>query len=226
MRGGSIVNWTTYTPNFAYEQEHPHIVIASAWGGHRRFAYDLVRNVQPRTIVELGTHWGLSFFSFCQAVVDGGLNSECYAIDTWLGDQHSGQYGGEVLDNVQHVAIKHYTPAAVLVQSTFDDAIVRFQDASIDLLHIDGCHTFEAVRHDYETWLPKLANNGIILFHDTEVRLDNFGVYKFWQQMRHLPHLEFTHSSGLGILFPKGVPESMNDLLADKESFVSIYKPD
>ncbi|WP_342479224.1 class I SAM-dependent methyltransferase [Paenibacillus sp. FSL H7-0350] len=67
---------------------------------------------------------------------------------------------------------------ASLLRMTFDEAVGTFEDNSIDLLHIDGLHTYEAIKHDYECWLPKLADNSVVLFHDITVRMDDFGVYQ------------------------------------------------
>ncbi|WP_282943688.1 class I SAM-dependent methyltransferase [Paenibacillus sp. RC67] len=198
-------------------------MVSGAWSGHRRFAYDLVRFAKPQTIVELGTFYGTSFFSFCQAVKDGALPTRCYAVDSWKGDFHTGAYGENIFQDVSAVTAREFPSIGTLLRGEFDQALDSFADGSIDLLHIDGYHTYEAVLHDFQSWHPKLAPHGILLFHDIVVRLTDFGVYELWERLGTLPHMEFPHSNGLGVLFSKGVPESFRPVLEHKEEIVNHY---
>jgi glycosyltransferase involved in cell wall biosynthesis len=172
------------------------------WVGHMPFAYWLMGEVQPGVFVELGTHAGNSYFSFCQAVRDKGLTSHCYAVDTWEGDNQAGFYGDEVYEMVNRHNESQYKSFSTLYRMTFYEALGKFQDRSVDLLHIDGLHTYEAVRHDFEAWLPKLAPGAIVLFHDIAVYGQDFGVWKLWRELKNkYPRgLEFLHSAGLGVL--------------------------
>ncbi|WGU94566.1 class I SAM-dependent methyltransferase [Paenibacillus dendritiformis] len=220
------MHWYYHQPVFAADSapELPReFMTHGAWSGHRRFAYDLVRFARPRTIVELGTLYGTSFFTFCQAVKDGQLAARCFAVDTWKGDPHVGSYDDVVYQAVQAVTAREFPQIGTLVRSDFDGAVNLFADGSIDVLHIDGYHTYEAVHHDYTTWYPKLAENGIVLFHDTAVRLWDFGVYRLWEELVEHPHITFPHSNGLGVLFPKGCPANWLPLIENKDAFVANY---
>ena len=42
-----------------------------------------VANIEPSTTVEPGTHYGVSFFVFCEAAKQYNLDTFIYAIDTW-----------------------------------------------------------------------------------------------------------------------------------------------
>ncbi|MEK7534911.1 MAG: class I SAM-dependent methyltransferase [Patescibacteria group bacterium] len=198
-----MTDWDYFRPNFEYQETLKNSFELSAWIGHINFGYDLVANTKPEVIVELGTHWGVSFFSFCQAVKDQHLTSRLYAVDTWRGEKHAGAYGEKVINTVKKIQKKYFKSLHInLLRKTFDEARDEFEDQSIDLLHIDGLHTYEAVKHDYEYWLPKMTKTGIILFHDTAEKERGFGVYRLWEELagRIGQGIELPHCHGLGVL--------------------------
>jgi hypothetical protein len=183
----------------------------SAWLEHGPFAFWITGVHRPRCLVELGSHEGFSYMAFCQSVQRNQIDCRCHAVDTWKGDGHAGLYGEEVFSRVNDYNQKHYSIFSRLIRSTFDQALEHFADGSIDLLHIDGLHTYEAVKHDFESWLPKMSNRGIILLHDTNVRERDFGVWRLWQELAgKYPHFEFSHGYGLGVL---GVGSEFPDVI-------------
>ncbi len=156
-------------------------VMESAWLTHGPFAFWLVDALRPRSIVELGTHRGFSFLAFCQAVERLGLSSTCYALDTWQGDDHAGFYGDEVFSPLSQRVNETYPGFATLVRGTFAQSRPYFPDGATDLLHIDGRHGYDDVREDFELWRSNVSDRGVILFHDTNVRERDFGVWRLWR---------------------------------------------
>ena len=207
----------------------PDYISESGWLEHGPFAFWLIDAARPRTFVELGTHSGYSFFAFCQAVHALGLETRCYAVDTWKGDQHAGFYGEDVFSRVKEHHARRYAGFSELVRATFDEAASRFQDGTIDLLHVDGRHFYDDVRHDFSTWKPKLSTRGIIVLHDTNVRERGFGVWKLWKELKtKYPFFEFKHGHGLGIIavgaeIPEGTRSLFDASVKDKLLIQSFF---
>lgn len=194
------------SPDF-HLQEHPIVLMRPSvvppfgWVGHIPFAYLAVDLLRPASVVELGTHTGNSYLAMCQAVRALKLDTRCYAIDTWQGDSHASHYGDQVFQSLRSRHDPRYGDFSTLIRSRFDDALDHFADRSIDLLHIDGLHTYEAVRHDFETWLPKLSDRAVVLLHDTATEERGFGVRAFFDELAgRYPCFGFNHSHGLGVV--------------------------
>ncbi len=193
----------------------PPRLVKSAWLGHAPFAFHLMKLLQPRTLVELGTHNGFSLYTFAEAAYRLGIPTHLYAVDTWEGDDHAGRYGEEVLEDVRAIVDSDYAESVTLVRSYFADAVDRFEDGSVDLLHIDGRHGYEDVAEDFELYRPKVSSRGVVLFHDIRAYKPGFGVHRFWDEVRETaPSFEFEHSFGLGLLaIGLDVPEAVIDFL-------------
>lgn len=161
------------------------------WRDHITFAQWIVEKKKPDVVVDLGVDYAYSTFCFASL----GLG-KIYGIDSFEGDQHAGmrntydfvmtkqkEYG---LDNIQF--IKGY----------FDD-VAKTWDKDIDILHIDGLHTYEAVYNDFATWGKFVKDDGVIMMHDTKVFHGNFGVHRFFAEIEY-PKVNFTVSHGLGVV--------------------------
>jgi len=173
----------------------------TAWQGHLIWAYAELPKLNPKVVVELGVHWGHSFFTMAESCMDHGMNTTLYGIDHWKGDIHAGKLSEDVYETVQQCA-KEYDNIK-LVKKTFDDANLNWYE-DIDLLHIDGRHLYEDIKEDFENWEPLVKEGGTIWLHDTQVEKDDFGVGKYFKELRQThPEWIFDErlvSNGLGII--------------------------
>ncbi len=124
---------------------------------HLPFAMWLTAVSRPEVLVELSTFRGTSYCGFCQAIAALGLSPHAFAVDSWEGDLHNGTTGPDVLEELRGHHDPRYGAFSTLLPLTLDEAVGRFPDGEIDLPHIDGYHTYEAVRHDFETWRSKVS---------------------------------------------------------------------
>lgn len=174
----------------------------TAWSGHIPFLFALFRTLRPRCYVDLGVHYGASLIAAATASRTYGTDTHCVGVDTWEGDEHAGKYAGDRI----YEELDHYTRSVfgnvTLMRSYFIEARKAFRPGSIDILHVDGLHTYEAVKEDFSTWFHLMAPSSVVMFHDIAVHRDGFGVHRLWDEVKqHFPSMEFHHSHGLGVLF-------------------------
>ncbi len=186
------------------------------WAGHLPFACDLIAALRPEVIVELGVFYGDSYFGFCQTVAETNLPCTCYGVDTWRGETPASFYESSVYDAVSRHNDRYYRAFSYLMRTSFDEAIKQFSDASIGLLHMDGSHSYEAAQHDFEKWLPKVRQGGVVLLHDIAVRSGDYGVWRLWEELqKKFPTFEFRNNDGLGVLWKPGGTNEKNPYLQE-----------
>lgn len=164
--------------------------IITAWRGHEQFAHWLVQTVDPSTTVDLGIDYGFSTIELARY-----NEGKVYGIDWFQGDAQAGYR------NIEEQARKHVADSGFqnieIRKQTFDEAVIHFGYNSIDICHIDGAHDHASVKHDFDTWFPKVREGGVILLHDTESFPNDVG--RFFNELPY-PKFKFTHSHGLGVV--------------------------
>ena len=140
----------------------------------------------------MGVDYGFSTFVFGNALQ--GSSGTIYGIDLFQGDIHTGfrDTSSSVTDKIT----EHNLTNIKIIKGEFTE-VSKTWTTPIDILHIDGLHTFEAVKTDFLTWAPFVKNSGIILFHDITAFAE---IQHFFRILSGGHKLYFTHSAGLGIL--------------------------
>ena len=173
--------------------------VDAAWVGLGTIAYELVGEFKPKIIVELGSFTGFSTFAMGLALRDIGAPARLYAVDTWQGDPIMGQFGEEVyetfLDNRRKLGLESIVHP---LRMTFERAKNEIKER-IDLLHIDGFHSFRAATSDFYMFRPLLSSGALVMFHDVYTYFR--GMRLFWALIsRRYPSYLIPYSHGLGII--------------------------
>jgi len=114
-----------------------------------------------RVGAEIGTRYGASAKLWCENMP--GLKLSC--IDPY--NAYRTRKSQEQQDAVFEAAKQALAPFDVtFVRESSLTAASRFEDGSLDFVHIDGDHAFDMVMQDILNFVPKVRKGGMVLVHD------------------------------------------------------------
>ena len=147
-----------------------------------RFA-GMVRRLKPRRLVEIGTAQGGVFWLLCQLSADDAV---LVSVDLPPAERFS---GGLKIDIDLFGMRKPGQTVHTVTGSSHEPAVLDrvkslFAGAPVDVLFIDGDHSYEGVKQDYEMYRPLVRPGGMIAFHDiVRTSFENCQVDRFWNEL-------------------------------------------
>jgi hypothetical protein len=164
----------------------------TAWYGHFEKAVNICNILKPKVIVDLGVDFGFSTFAL--AFLNTG---EVYGLDNFEGDEHAGAKNtySYVLNLKEQLKNNFNIQNVHFIKGYFED-IVADWNKPIDLIHIDGLHTYDAVKNDFNVWKKFFHKGTVVLFHDTISYKKDVG--KFFKELNGYKY-NFEDWSGLGL---------------------------
>jgi cephalosporin hydroxylase len=150
----------------------------------RAFA-EIVAKLQPRKVLEIGTAGGGTLFLWC-----GLAQAEAVLVSLDLpGGPFGGGYSKEQEKLYNYFA--HGGQVLHLLRADSHDpsnlgTVIELLGRDIDLLFIDGDHSYDGVKMDHQMYSPLVRTGGIAAFHDIVHHRDpHVEVDKFWGELRH-----------------------------------------
>ena len=127
--------------------------------------YAFVRLLRPRRVVVIGSYRGFSPSVFGRALADNGAEGSVYFIDPsfvddfWVNEsqvkKHFADFG---LTNVRHF---HMTTQQFVGTEHYQSL------GEVGIVFVDGYHSAEQARFDYEAFRDSVSDDGLVLFHDS-----------------------------------------------------------
>jgi predicted O-methyltransferase YrrM len=173
----------------------------------------LLRRRSPRVVVEIGTARGGTFYAWCQVAHPEAL---LVSIDL-PGGRFGGGYTPDDVSTLRRYGRPeqrlHFIRADSHRKETLRTLEQILVGAEIDFLMIDGDHTYEGVRRDFEMYAPLVGAGNPIALHDTlpHPQGSSSEVDRFWNEIRRdYRHTEFVdlgpdppgpQYGGIGVLY-------------------------
>jgi len=164
------------------------------------------QELKCKNIMEIGSYLGGNFYTLCKLSNPKGFK---ISLDCPLYQDQTVQ----IKLNDAYIKMKSFAEDVHLVHTDSHITESKNQISSIlgeqklDFLFIDGDHTYEGVKQDFEMYSSFVKKGGYITFHyinDTEYhRNPNCHVAKFWNELNYKNKFEFNSKSfymGIGVI--------------------------
>lgn len=189
----------------------PPVNFASGLDSGAWLLHGLVHAIRPSVCVEIGSARGLSACYIGLALKQLG-QGKLYAIDphmkTEWNDHDSVDTYETMRKNLKTFGVETYIE---IIRDYSEKAALSWR-LPIDMLFIDGDHSYKGVRRDWELFVPYVKKSGVVVFHDTlwELRPDpqwkraDMGVPQFVEELRKqgYPVITFDCFCGISIVQP------------------------
>ena len=166
---------------------------SSGLGDSIHVLYGLVRALKPAAIIEIGSAKGKSTCAMALACSQN-QKGKVYAIDphteNYWSDRGSEKNSYDFLiDRLRSYGLERWCE---VIRETSRDALTLPPVEQVDLVFIDGDHSYEGVKLDFELCRPLLSKNALVLFHDSAWEhfkehadyREGLGVLKFLEELR------------------------------------------
>ena len=166
---------------------------------------DDVRKLEPKRVVEIGTSMGGTLYLWTRlAQADATIISA---------DLPGGKFGGgysplrtPLYQSFARAQQKlHLLRVDSHEKATLEQVKQLLGGEPIDFLFIDGDHTYEGVKQDWEMYSPLVRPGGLVAFHDIAMNYDDTQVKRFWDELTPLVrHREYAYHPkgfyGIGVV--------------------------
>jgi hypothetical protein len=155
------------------------------WQSYSPVFKQLIEQVKPKVIIEVGTWLGASAINMAKITKELNLNTKIYCVDTWLGaeefwthNKHTPErdlklkngYPQIYFDFISNVKQHNVEDIITPIPNTsyIGSLILKHYNIAADLIYIDGSHEYIDVKNDINTYM-QILNPGGIMFGDDYV---------------------------------------------------------
>lgn len=165
-----------------------------------------LEEIEINNVLEIGTYGGGSLYTLCKLAND---NAKIMSIDIHESLYNSVEAKQQTLKGfAERGQVIKILNANSHSESSLDETKMFFGENQLDVLFIDGDHSYDGVKKDFDMYSPLVKSGGIIFFHDVQHHVRGSQVEQLWKELKpNYQHKEFIEDpekqtwAGIGILW-------------------------
>lgn len=139
--------------------------------------------IDKKLALEVGTYMGVSAAIIAKSMIEKG---RLFCVDPFE-EKNSQKNPGFLMAVRQLKKNKVFNKVTFLLGYSNDEVIISQIPKNLDFIFIDGDHSYEGLKNDWEIVLNNLIVGGIVCLHDTKIpeeeQYKNFGSVQYFNEV-------------------------------------------